>query len=101
ALSQEVIEHEIGDLQAKDPTCAEIESEMLSGEDPTQGGFLGGRGKRLERAFCPGHHFGRDAELEGLGSKDVREHCSCGSADDRVLAGVRSSRRRLAARRPP
>ena len=30
-----MIEHEIGDLQANDPPCAEIESEVLSGENPT------------------------------------------------------------------
>src|SRR6266404_2435215 len=101
AGSQKAIDDEIGDFAAQALTRAEIESEVLSCEDPTQRSFLGGRGKRIERAFCSGHHFGRDAELEGLGSKNVREHRSCSSADDGVRARVRRIRRGLADFRKP
>src|SRR2546430_10329475 len=96
ARSQEAIEHEVGDFVTKPLARAEIESEMLPSVDPTQRGFLGGRGKRLERAFCPRHHFGGDAELEGFRSKNVREDRSGGSADDGVRPRIRRIRRRLA-----
>src|SRR2546428_938514 len=77
---------ELGDLLAQAMAGAEVEPEMLAGEDAAQRRLAGRGGERLEGALRAGQHLGSDGEGEiGLLEKAL-EHGRGGSAD----AGVRA-----------
>src|SRR5437660_2634755 len=79
---------EFGDLLAQAMAGAEVEPEMLAGEDAAQRRLAGRGGERLDGALRAGQHSGSGGEGEiGLLEKAL-EHGRGGSADDGVRARI-------------